>query len=154
MDYTNVLSDITIGYMAGEGEQWIISRNQRGEELLSLLSDEVSLKPTRSAGKRYSAVMGFKKNVELAAGGLPLRRMPQWLRPIVSWLMPRIGPRGLEFARTRVEMKAIESILHLRRELPARIKLMVPDHIWHLVKDYGLSPKSHEKRDKKMVSKP
>ncbi len=154
VDYTNVLSDITIGYMAGEGEQWIISRNQRGEELLSLLSDEVSLKPTRSAGKRYTAVMGFKKNVELAAGGLPLRRMPQWLRPIVSWLMPRIGPRGLEFARTRVEMKAIESILHLRRELPARIKLMVPDHIWHLVKDYGLSPKSHEKRDKKMVSKP
>jgi coenzyme F420 hydrogenase subunit beta len=148
VDYTNVLSDITIGYMAGEGEQWIISRNQRGEELLSLLADEVNLSPTRSAGKRYNAVMGFKKNVELAAGGLPIRRMPKWLKPIVSWLMPRIGPRGLEFARTRVEMKAIESILHLRRELPARIKLMVPDHIWHLVKDYGLAPESHEKRDK------
>jgi hypothetical protein len=36
--------------------------------------------------------------------------MPAWLKPLVNWLMPRVGPRGLEFARARVEMKAIESI--------------------------------------------
>ena len=129
VDYTNALSDITVGYMAGEGEQWVIARNERGEQLLNLLGDEVQLTPTQSAGKRHSAVMGFKKNVELAAGGLPLRKMPRWLRPVVSWLMPRIGPRGLEFARTRVEMKAIEAVLHLRRELPSRIKHMLPAHI-------------------------
>ncbi len=144
VDYTNVLSDITIGYMGGEGEQWVLTRNKKGEELLELLSDEVLLKKPGSAGKRHSAVMGFKKNVELAAGGLPLRKMPNWLRPIVSWLMPRFGPRGLEFARTRVEMKAIESVLHLRRELPARIKHMVPPHIWALTKDYDLKPEAHE----------
>ena len=144
VDYTNVLSDITVGYMGGEGEQWIIARNKKGEELLALLGDEVVLTPPGSAGKRHSAVVGFKKNVELAAGGLPLRKMPNWLRPIVSWLMPRIGPRGLEFARTRVEMKAIESILHLRRELPSRMKHMVPAHIWSLAKPYDLSPKPEE----------
>ena len=89
--------------------------------------------------------MGFKKNVELAAGGLPVRKMPNWLRPIVSWLMPKIGPRGLEFARTRVEMKAIEAVLHLRRELPNRVKHMLPDHVWRLVQNYGLSPEVHER---------
>jgi coenzyme F420 hydrogenase subunit beta len=64
--------------------------------------------------------------------------MPNWVRPIVGWLMPRIGPRGLEFARTRLEMKAAETIIHLRRERPARVKSMVPPHVWALVKDYGL----------------
>ena len=85
------------------------------------------------------------KNVELAAGGLPLRSMPNWLRPIVGWLMPKIGPRGLEFARARVEMKAVETVLHLRRQYPQRVKNMVPAHVWALVKPYGIEPESGER---------
>ena len=144
VDYTNVLSDITVGYMGGQGEQWLIVRNQRGEELLDLLGDEVRTSAPGTAGKRHSAVIGFMKNVERAAGGLPLRKMPDWLRPIVGWLMPKVGPRGLEFARTRVEMKAIETVLHLRREQPAKMASMVPKHIWPLVEPYGIKPGEQE----------
>ena len=144
VDYTNVLSDITVGYMGGQGEQWLIVRNHRGEELLNLLGDEVRTSAPGTAGKRHSAVVGFMKNVERAAGGLPLRKMPDWLRPIVGWLMPKVGPRGLEFARTRVEMKAIETVLHLRREQPARMVSMVPNHIWPLVEPYGIKPTQSE----------
>jgi coenzyme F420 hydrogenase subunit beta len=144
VDYTNVLSDITVGYMGGQGEQWLIVRNHRGEELLNLLGDEVHTSAPGTAGKRHSAVVGFMKNVERAAGGLPLRKMPNWLRPIVGWLMPKVGPRGLEFARTRVEMKAIETVLHLRREQPARMISMVPNHIWPLVEPYGIKPTQSE----------
>ena len=142
VDYTNALSDITVGYMGGQGEQWLLVRNERGQALLELLGNEVVTQAPGSAGKRAGAVRGFLKNVELAAGGLPLRRMPDWLRPIVGWLMPRIGPRGLEFARARVEMKAIETLLHLQREAPARIKTMVPEHVVHLVRPYGLARES------------
>jgi coenzyme F420 hydrogenase subunit beta len=144
VDYTNVLSDITVGYMGGQGEQWLIVRNERGEELLALLGDEVRTSAPGTAGKRHSAVVGFMKNVERAAGGLPLRIMPNWLRPIVGWLMPKVGPRGLEFARTRVEMKAIETVLHLRREQPAKMASMVPGHIWPLVEPYGIKPGEQE----------
>ncbi len=144
VDYTNVLSDITVGYMGGQGEQWLIVRNERGEELLNLLGDEVQTSMPGTAGKRHSAVVGFMKNVERAAGGLPLRKMPNWLRPIVGWLMPKVGPRGLEFARTRVEMKAIETVLHLRREQPAKMASMVPQHIWPLVEPYGITPTESE----------
>jgi coenzyme F420 hydrogenase subunit beta len=144
VDYTNVLSDITVGYMGGQGEQWLIVRNERGEELLNLLGDEVRTSAPGTAGKRHSAVVGFMKNVERAAGGLPLRKMPNWLRPIVGWLMPKVGPRGLEFARTRVEMKAIETVLHLRREQAAKIASMVPKHIWPLVEPYGIKPSEQE----------
>jgi len=54
--------------------------------------------------------------------------------------MPRIGPRGLEFARTRVEMKGAETVLHLRRAHPRRLRTMVPGHIWALLAPYGLAP--------------
>ncbi|MGX9962574.1 Coenzyme F420 hydrogenase/dehydrogenase, beta subunit C-terminal domain [Roseomonas sp. F4] len=144
VDYTNVLADITVGYMAGEGDQWLLVRNARGEELLGLLGDEVVTRAPGSAGKRAGPVKGFLANTERAAGGLPLRRMPNFLRGIVGWLMPRIGPRGLEFARARVEMKAVETVLHLRRQLPARMKNMVPPHVWALVAPYGITPREGE----------
>jgi coenzyme F420 hydrogenase subunit beta len=140
VDYTNVLADITVGYMGGEGEQWLLVRNDRGEELLRLLEGEVHLSEPGSAGNRRGPVKGFLANVRRAAGGLPLRRMPAWLRPLVGWLMPRIGPRGLEFARARVEMKAVETVIHLRREHPRRLRHMVPAHVWQLLAPYGLSP--------------
>jgi coenzyme F420 hydrogenase subunit beta len=144
VDYTNVLADITVGYMGGEGEQWLLVRNDRGAELVGLLGDEITLKEPGSAGKRQGPVKGFLANVERAAGGLPLRGMPNFLRPLVGWLMPRIGPRGLEFARARVEMKAVETVLHLRRQHPRRMRNMVPKHVWALVAPYGLKPGDDE----------
>jgi coenzyme F420 hydrogenase subunit beta len=144
VDYTNVLADITVGYMGGEGEQWLLVRNERGEELLGLLGDEVRLSTPGSKGKRHGAVAGFLANTERAAGGLPLRTMPDWLRPIVGWLMPKIGPRGLEFARSRLEMKACETVVHLRRTVPRRVRHMVPAHVWALVEPYGLKPTADE----------
>ncbi len=144
VDYTNTLADITVGYMGGEGEQWILVRNERGEELLELLGSEVALSEPGSSGKRANAVKGFLENTRRAAGGLPLRAMPNWVRPIVGWLMPRIGPRGLEFARTRIEMKAIETILHLRRHEPRRMKSMIPPFVWRLAAPYGLTPEPGE----------
>ncbi|MFU8823523.1 Coenzyme F420 hydrogenase/dehydrogenase, beta subunit C-terminal domain [Yoonia sp.] len=144
VDYTNRLADITVGYMAGEGEQWLIVRNARGQAMLDALGAEVTLAPPGSRGKRAGAVKGFVENTRLAAGGLPLRRMPDFMRGIMGWLMPKIGPRGLEFARARVEMKAAETILHLRREEPAKIKNMVPAHVWNLAAPYGLTPTPDE----------
>ncbi len=148
VDYTNRLADITVGYMAGEGEQWLIVRNARGQEMLDGLDGEVALAAPGSKGKRIGAVKGFVENTKLAAGGLPLRRMPDWLRGFVAWMQPRFGPRGLEFARARVEMKAAETVLHLRREEPAKMKNMVPDHVWNLAAPYGLRPEKGEAPDR------
>jgi coenzyme F420 hydrogenase subunit beta len=145
VDYTNVLADITVGYMAGQGEQWLLVRNARGEELVRLLGNELQTAAPGSAGKRQGAVKGFLANTARAAGGLPLRRMPGFMRGLVGWLMPRIGPRGLEFGRARVEMKAVETVLHLRRAEPRRMKSMIPGHVWRLVAPYGLTPATSER---------
>lgn len=147
VDYTNVLADITVGYMGGQGAQWLLVRNERGAGLLSLLEGELRAEAPGSAGRRKGAVAGFIRNVARSAGGLPLRAMPDWLRPLMGWLMPRIGPRGLEFARARIEMKAAETVLHLRRAHPRRMKRMIPAHVWALVAPYGLRPGKGETPD-------
>jgi coenzyme F420 hydrogenase subunit beta len=146
VDYTNVLADITVGYMGGTGAQWLLVRNERGEELLRLIEPELTHSDPVSRGRRAGAVKGFIANTERAAGGLPLRRMPDFMRPIMGWLMPKIGPRGLEFARARVEMKAAETVLYLRQMAPRRLRSMVPPHVWRLVRPYGLAPRKAEIR--------
>jgi len=140
VDYTNALADLVVGYMGGEGRQWLIVRNVRGEELVALLGDEVELGPPTERGARTRHVAAFLDNTRRAAGGVPLRRMPRWLRPIVGRIMPLVAPKGLEFARARVEMKAIETAVHLARARPRRLRHMVPAHIWRLVAPYGLGP--------------
>ncbi|MEL6790896.1 MAG: Coenzyme F420 hydrogenase/dehydrogenase, beta subunit C-terminal domain [Pseudomonadota bacterium] len=147
VDYTNSLADITIGYMGGDGDQWLIVRNDRGAELLALIDDSLTVRTLTEKGRRANAVKGFIANTERAAGGLPVRGMPDWVRPLVAWLMPKIGPRGLEFARARVEMKAAETILHLRRAAPRRMKAMIPDHVWALAAPYGLMPEHDERAE-------
>jgi coenzyme F420 hydrogenase subunit beta len=147
VDYTNVLADITVGYMGGEGEQWLIVRNQRGEALLEALGSDVVVSEPGSAGKRASSVKGFIENTARAAGGLPLRAMPDWLRPVMAWVMPRFGPRGLEFARTRVEMKAAETVLHLRRQEGPRMKNMVPGTYGSWSNPMGLKPEPGERTE-------
>ena len=144
VDYANVLADVTVGYMGGEGRQWLILRNERGRRLAALLGDRLALETPGSKGRRRGAVAGFIANTERAAGGLPLRAMPDWLRPVMGWLMPRVGPRGLEFARARLEMKAAETVLHLRRHAPRLMKSMIPAHVWRLVAPYGLSSEPGE----------
>jgi len=121
-------------------------RNARGEELVKLLGDELSESSLASAGHRQGAVKGFLANTLRASGGLPLRRMPHFMRTIVGWLMPRIGPRGLEFARARVEMKAVETVIHLRRLHPRRVRHLVPEHVWKLVEPYGLARQKDERQ--------
>ena len=153
-DYANRLADIVVGYMGGDGDQWVVVRNRRGAEMLALLGDEVALRPVAGRGRRHGAVDGFRRNVERAAGGLPLRRMPGWLRGVVGWLQPRIGPRGMEFARARVEMKALETVLHLRRAAPARMRHMVPGHVWRLAARYGVAPRAGERPDAPAPGRP
>lgn len=144
-DYTNALADVTVGYMGGSGDQWLLVRNARGRELTALLGDELVTAPLQSAGRRRGAVQAFLAAIERTAGGMPQRRMPNWLRPLVGWLMPRVGPRGLEFARTRVEMKVLEGIVNLRQHRPRRLRRMVPAFAWRLASAYGLTPAAGER---------
>lgn len=119
-------------------------RSEGGEEILDLLKDEVRQEAPQTAGKRKGPVRDLMQKTRRAAGCLRLREMPDWLRRIVGWLMPRIGHQGLEFARTRVGIKVKETMIHLRREQLTTMRAMVAHHLWQLVKSYGLSRQAGE----------
>jgi len=144
MDYVNALADVTVGYMGGDGDQWLLIRNERGREMVALIEDELQRGPLTSGGRRHRPVRGFLDNLRRAAGGLPVRRMPDWLRPIVSRLQRWFGPRGLEFARARVEMKYLEGIVTLRERRPRRMRRMIPSFAWRLAEAYGVTPEPGE----------
>jgi coenzyme F420 hydrogenase subunit beta len=144
-DYANSLADITVGYLAAEGDQWLLVRNERGRSLLRLLDGELETKPLRSAGHREGPVRGFLDMTVRSTTGLPVRRAPNWVRPILAWAMPRFGPRGLEFGRARIEMKHLEGIVNLRRHQPHRLRRMVPDFAWALAAPYGITPTHRER---------
>jgi coenzyme F420 hydrogenase subunit beta len=42
-------------------------------------------------------------------------------------------------------MKAVETVLHLRRSAPRKLRHMTPAHVWDLVKGYGLTPSDEER---------
>jgi coenzyme F420 hydrogenase subunit beta len=144
MDYVNALADVTVGYMGGDEQQWLLVRNERGRSMMALLEDELELAPLTSSGRREGPVRGFLENLRRASGGLPVRRMPDWLRPVVARLQRHFGPRGLEFARARVEMKYLEGIVALREQRPRRIRRMVPAVAWALAARYGVEPRPGE----------
>ena len=123
----------------------MVVRNDRGAALLAGLDRKVVLSPLESRGKRQGPVQGFLENTRRRRGAYrsgecqPFPPAPHGLAHAPGW-----DPRGLEFARARLEMKAIEAVLHLRRARPARLRHMLPSHLWALVKPYGLSPTGEE----------
>jgi len=144
MDYVNTLADLTVGYMGGDGDQWLMARNERGRWLQSLVEDELDLRPLTSAGRRERPVRGFLEELERAAGGRPVRRLPRRPRPLVALLQRRFGPRGLEFARARVEMKSLEGIVTRRRHGARLMRRMVSPYAWALAARYGVAPRPGE----------
>ncbi len=144
-DYTNALADVVVGYLAGDGDQWVIARNERGLAALALLGDELERELLTTRGARAKAVGIVAGALARQAGGLPLRRAPVWARPMIGWMQRRFGPRGLEFARARIEMKAIEGVLNLRAERPRRMRRLVPAHAWALAAPYAVTPLDGER---------
>ena len=144
-DYANALADVTVGYVGGDGEQWLLVRNARGRELLDLVQSELVTTPLTSGGRRARVVRAFIAMSARARGGLPVRRAPRWARPLIGWMMRHLGPRGLEFARARIEMKLAEGVLSLRHERPRRVRRLVPPHAWTLLDAYGIRPAADER---------
>ena len=82
VDYTNVLADITVGYMGGQGEQWLLVRNERGEELLGCWATRSALR-ARLAGKRRARSralwpMSSAPRVACRCAACPTGFAPSW----------------------------------------------------------------------------
>lgn len=142
-DYSNALADIVVGYMATPYEgvpmtnhsQYIIVRNDRGKQLLDLVADRLQTsETTTSRGLFGRGRFSFAKQVAeqdldgIFLGGQPkIWSLPAWIAELAAKLLTRIGPVGMEFAKSSIDYHALRNAVYLRTKHPERAKI-IPEH--------------------------
>ncbi len=132
-DYVNSLSDLVVGYMGAPfGWQWIVVRNDRGQEMLDLVQDQIETQPVMSQGDRKKAV---QQSIPAYDKGVTL---PMWAAKLMGVVIEKIGPKGLEYARFSIDSHFTRNYLYVKRNYPEKLEQHVPDYAKRIVEQYKL----------------
>ncbi len=134
-DYVNSLADLVVGYMGAPlGWQWIVVRNQTGQEMLNLVMDQLETQPVMSKGDRHQAV---QQSIPAYDQGVTL---PMWAAKLMGVVIEKIGPKGLEYARFSIDSHFTRNYLYVKRNYPEKLEAHVPDYAKQIVDQYQLPP--------------
>jgi 3,8-divinyl protochlorophyllide a 8-vinyl-reductase (ferredoxin) len=132
-DYTNGLADLVVGYMGAPfGWQWIMVRNQIGQEMLDLVQDQLDTQPVMSQGNRKPAVQQSIPAYDRAV------TLPMWAAKLMGVAIERIGPKGLEYARFSIDSHFTRNYLYVKRNHPEKLADHVPEFAKRIVSQYKL----------------
>ncbi len=121
-DYTNSLSDITIGYLgAPMPYQWVMVRTETGEELLDMLRPYLDFGKITQGGKREKII-----DQSVAMLDRPYRTLAPWKVKLLHFIVSRFGLKGVEFARGTLTMKWARNLHFVRTHYPEHEKELVP----------------------------
>jgi 3,8-divinyl protochlorophyllide a 8-vinyl-reductase (ferredoxin) len=132
-DYVNGLADLVVGYMGAPfGWQWLVVRNETGQEMLDLVNELLEIQPVMSKGDRKAAVQqgitAYDKAVTL----------PMWVARMMGVVIDKIGPKGLEYARFSIDSHFTRNYLFVKRNHPGKLEQHVPDYAKKIVAQYKL----------------
>ena len=132
-DYVNSLADLVVGYMGAPfGWQWIVVRNDRGQEMLDLVQDQIETQPVMSQGDRRNAV---QQSIPAYDKGVTL---PMLAAKLMGVVIEKIGPKGLEYARFSIDSHFTRNYLYVKRNYPEKLEAHVPDYAKRIVDQYKL----------------
>ncbi|WP_416676221.1 Coenzyme F420 hydrogenase/dehydrogenase, beta subunit C-terminal domain [Egbenema bharatensis] len=132
-DYVNSLADLVVGYMGAPfGWQWIVVRNDRGQEMLNLVMDQLETQPVMSQGDRKNAV---QQSIPAYDKGVTL---PMWAAKLMGVVIERVGPKGLEYARFSIDSHFTRNYLYVKRNHPEKLADHVPPYARRIVAQYKL----------------
>ena len=132
-DYVNSLADLVVGYMGAPfGWQWIVVRNQTGQEMLDLVQDQLNTQSVMSAGNRKQAV---QNSIPAYDQGVTL---PMWAAKLMGVAIEKIGPKGLEYARFSIDSHFTRNYLYIKRNHPQKLDDHVPEYAKKIVEQYKL----------------
>ncbi len=132
-DYVNSLADLVVGYMGAPfGFQWIVVRNDTGQEMLDLVQDQLETQPVMSKGSRHSAVQQSIPAYDKAV------TLPMWAAQIMGVVIEKIGPKGLEYARFSIDSHFTRNYLYVKRHHPEKLDAHVPEFAKRIVSQYRL----------------
>jgi len=132
-DYVNGLADLVVGYMGAPfGWQWIVVRNDTGQEMLDLVMEQLNTQPVMSQGNRMPAV---QQSIPAYEKGVTL---PMWAAKLMGVFIERIGPKGLEYARFSIDSHFTRNYLYVKRNYPEKLEAHVPEFAKRIVGQYKL----------------
>jgi coenzyme F420 hydrogenase subunit beta len=132
-DYVNSLADLVVGYMGAPfGWQWIVVRNETGQELLDMVRDQIETQPVMSQGERHPAV---QNSIPAYDKGMTI---PMWAAKLLGLAIERIGPKGLEYARFSIDSHFTRNYLYVKRNYPEKLEQHVPAYAKAIVDQYEL----------------
>ncbi len=132
-DYVNSLADLVVGYMGAPfGWQWIVVRNQTGQEMLDLVKDKLNTQPVMSEGNRKQAV---QNSIPAYDKGVTL---PMWAAKLMGVVIEKVGPKGLEYARFSIDSHFTRNYLYLKRNHPQKLDSHVPEYAQKIIEQYKL----------------
>jgi len=132
-DYVNGLADLVVGYMGAPfGWQWIVVRNDTGQEMLDLIQGQLETQPVGSGGDRRAAV---QQSIPAYDKGVTL---PMWAAKLMGVVIERIGPKGLEYARFSIDSHFTRNYLYVKRNHPEKLAAHVPEFAQRIVAQYQL----------------
>lgn len=132
-DYVNGLADLVVGYMGAPfGWQWILVRNDIGQDMLDLVQSQLETQPVSSRGDRRQAV---QQSIPAYDKGVTL---PMWAAQLMGVVIERVGPKGLEYARFSIDSHFTRNYLYVRRNYPDKLNDHVPEFAKRIVGQYQL----------------
>ncbi|NEQ51837.1 MAG: hypothetical protein F6K11_17135 [Leptolyngbya sp. SIO3F4] len=132
-DYVNSLADLVVGYMGAPfGWQWVVVRNDTGQEMLDLITDQLETQPVMSQGDRKQAV---QNSIPAYDKGVTL---PMWAAKLMGVVIEKVGPKGLEYARFSIDSHFTRNYLYVKRNHPEKLEDHVPGYAKKIVEQYTL----------------
>ena len=132
-DYVNSLADLVVGYMGAPfGWQWIVVRNNTGQEMLDLVQEQLQVQEVMSKGDRTAAV---QQSIPAYDKGVTL---PMWAAKMMGVVIEKIGPKGLEYARFSIDSHFTRNYLYVKRQHPEKLNAHVPEFAKKIVAQYRL----------------
>ncbi|MDZ4719009.1 MAG: Coenzyme F420 hydrogenase/dehydrogenase, beta subunit C-terminal domain [Roseiflexaceae bacterium] len=132
-DYQNTLSDITIGYLGAPlGWQWLLVRTELGEELFELIRPFLTFSELMERGNRRAGMRAYIRMLKN-----PPKRPPAMVRTMVAGLQRWRGPKGVEFARSVIEMKLLRNLQFVRERFPKLERRIIPAHVYRALAPYA-----------------
>mmetsp|Transcript_40286 Transcript_40286/g.67332 ORF Transcript_40286/g.67332 Transcript_40286/m.67332 type:complete len:175 (+) Transcript_40286:80-604(+) len=132
-DYVNSTADLVVGYMGAPfGWQWIVVRNDIGQEMLDLVDKYIETQPVSSQGDRRNAVQQSIPAYDQAV------TIPMWAAQLMGVVIERVGPKGLEYAKFSIDSHFTRNYLYVKRNYPEKLEEHVPGYAKKIVSQYKL----------------
>ncbi|MBE9076093.1 Coenzyme F420 hydrogenase/dehydrogenase, beta subunit C-terminal domain [Romeria aff. gracilis LEGE 07310] len=132
-DYVNSLADLVVGYMGAPfGWQWLVVRNETGQEMLDIVMEQLETQPVMAKGDRKQAV---QNSIPAYDKGVTL---PMWAAQLMGVVIEKVGPKGLEYARFSIDSHFTRNYLYTQRNHPEKLEQHVPEYAKRIVCQYKL----------------